>query len=92
VSVKINGVLPRPVDAVVREVLRRVLDRRPEAFVIHISRPHADLVVHLQQPFDKRLKFSSAAESEIARELYTTLVEIVEGELGPVAGEKPSPC
>lgn len=83
VSVKINGVLPGTVDGVVRVVLRRALDSRPEAFVVHISWPHSDLVVHVQQPFDKKLKFHSPGESEIARELYTTLREIAEGELGP---------
>ncbi len=92
VPVKINGVLPNSMDGVVRGVLRRALDPRPEAFVVHISRPHSDLVVHVQQPFDKRLKFSGAGESEIARELYTTVTEIAEGELGPVAtGKKGGP-
>jgi len=84
VSVKINGVLPNTMDSVVRAVLRRALDSRPEPFVVHISRLHSDLVIHIQQPFDRRLKFSSAGESEIARELLTTVTEIAEGELGPV--------
>ena len=82
-AVKINGVLPKGVDGTVREVLRRALDRRPEAFVVHISWPHADMVVHIQQPFDKRLKFSNPGEADIAREVYTTVTEIAEGELGP---------
>jgi hypothetical protein len=82
VPVKINGVLPKSVDGLVREVIRRALDSRPEAFVVHISWPHADLVVHIQQPFDKRLKFNSPAQSDIARELHVTLIEIAEGELG----------
>lgn len=81
--VKINGVLPKPVDGIVREVLRRALDPRPEAFVVHISWPHADMVIHVQQPFEKRLKFCNPGESDIARELYTTVMEIAEGELGP---------
>jgi hypothetical protein len=84
VPVKINGVLPKPVDGMVRAVLRRALDSRPEAFVVQISWPHADIVVHVQQPFDKQLKFNNPAETDIARELYTTVTEIVEGELGPV--------
>lgn len=81
--VKINGVLPNTVDGVVRAVLRRALDSRPEAFVVHISWPHSDLVVHVQQPFDKKLKFNNPGESDVARELYTTVMEIAEGELGP---------
>ena len=85
VSVKITGVLPNTMDSVVRAVLRRALDSRPEPFVVHISRPHySDLVIHIQQPFEKRLKFSSLGESDIARELFTTVTEIAEGELGPV--------
>jgi hypothetical protein len=84
VPVKINGVLPKSVDGMVREVLRRALDSRPETLVVQVSWPHADMVVHVQQPFDKRLKFNNPAESDIARELYTTVTEIVEGELGPV--------
>jgi len=83
VSVKIIGVLPSTIDGVVRTVLRRALDSRPEGFVVHISWPHSDLVVHIQQPFDKKLKFHSAGESDVARELYTTVAEIAEGELGP---------
>jgi hypothetical protein len=83
VPVKITGGLPNTMDIVVRAVLRRALDPRPEPFMVHISRLHADTVIHIQQPFDKRLKFSSAGESEIARELFTTVTEIAEGELGP---------
>jgi hypothetical protein len=85
VAVKIIGVLPNSIDGLVRAALRRALDPRPEAFVIHISRPHSDLVVQFQQPFDKRLKFSSAGESDFAREIFTTVAEIAEGELGPAA-------
>ncbi len=92
VPVKINGALPNSMDGAVRTVLRRALDARPEAFVVHISKPHSDLVIHIQQPFDKKLKFSSSGESEIARELYTTVTEIAEGELGPTgaSGERRS--
>lgn len=88
-SVKINGVLPGTVDGVVRAVLRRALDGRPESFVVHISWPHSDLVVHIQQPFDKKLKFHSPGESDVAREVYTTVAEIAEGELGPAPTTKP---
>lgn len=87
-AVKITGVLPNTIDAVVRAVLRRALDSRPEPFLVHISWPHSDLVVHIQQPFDKKLKFHSPGDSEIARELYTTVAEIAEGELGPASTTK----
>ena len=87
-AVKIIGVLPSTIDGVVRAVLRRALDPRPEAFVVHISWPHSDLVVHIQQPIDKKLKFHSLGESDIARELYSTVTEIAEGELGPAPATK----
>ncbi|HEV2424594.1 MAG TPA: hypothetical protein VGZ29_07190 [Terriglobia bacterium] len=87
-AVKIIGVLPNNTDAVVRAILRRALDSRPESFVVHISWPHSDLVVHIQQPFDKKLKFHRPGESELGRELYTTITEIAEGELGPAPGPK----
>lgn len=79
--VEIVGVLPPTVDAIVRNVLRQALDSRPQTFVVHISWPHADMIVHVQQPFDRKLKFNCGAETDVARELYTTLTEIVEGEL-----------
>jgi hypothetical protein len=69
---------------VVKEVLHRALDGRPQRFVVHISWPHADLIVHIQRPFDKKLKFNRPAEAEIARELCTTLTAIVDEECGPI--------
>ena len=81
---EIRGALPQPLDAVIRKSLHEALNARPEAFVVEISCPHADVVVHLQQPLDKRLKFTRPIESELARELYATITEIVAAELGPV--------
>ncbi len=80
--VEITGALRQPLDKLVREVLHRALDRRPQRFVVHIARPHGELVVHLQQPLDRRLKFNNPAETEIARELYGVLVEIVDEAFG----------
>ena len=81
--VEIQGELPQPLENVVKEVLYHALDARPQRFVVHISWPHTDLIVHIRGPFDRRLKFSRAAETEIARELYTTLSAIVDEECGP---------
>ena len=83
-AVEILGELPKPLEDVVKEVLHRALDPRPQRFVVHISWPHADLVVHIQRPFDKKLKFTRPAEGEIARELHTTLNAIVDEEYGPI--------
>jgi hypothetical protein len=53
--------------------------------VIELSWPHrSDLVVHIQEPLDKRLKFNRPIESELARELYATVTEVVEADFGPV--------
>ena len=84
VSVEILGTLPNPLDGMIREVLHRALDLRPQSFKVHISRSHADVVVHIREPIEKRLKFNCPLEAEIARELYVTLTAIVEEELGPV--------
>ena len=81
--VKISGVLPQPLDGIIREVLHRELDPRPQAVVVEISRQHGDIVVHLHKPFDKRLKFSQTAEGEIGRELSSILTDIVDEEFGP---------
>jgi hypothetical protein len=83
VSVNILGGLPPPLDTIVRKVLHRELDSRPQAVVVEISRQHGDIVVHLLEPFDKRLKFSQAAEGEIGRELSAILSDIVDEEFGP---------
>ena len=82
--VKIAGILRSPLDAMVRRVLQETLDPRPQEFVVRLSRPHADVVVHIERPFDKRLKFNSPVETDVARELYTTLTAIVEEEFGPL--------
>ena len=81
--VEIVGELPQPLDGMIRSVLSRVLDSRPQAIVVHISRPHSELVVQIRKPFDRTLKFNHPQEAEIARELYATLTAIVEDELGP---------
>ena len=80
VPLEILGELPKPMNALIREVLERVLGGRPERFIVHLSRPHADVIVHIQQPFDKKLKFTRPLESEIARELYAILTAIVDEE------------
>jgi hypothetical protein len=84
VPANILGELSQPLDGIVRKVLHRELDPRPQAVVVEISRQHGDVVVHVLEPFDKRLKFSQSAESEIARELSTTLTDILDEEFGPV--------
>lgn len=87
--VEIVGVLPSAVDGIVRQMLHRALGSRPEKFVVHVSWPHADMIVHVQRPFDRKLKFNHIAEGDVARELYTTLVEVADGELG-AATAKPT--
>jgi hypothetical protein len=85
VPVQIRGTLPQPLDGIIRKTLQQALEARPEAFVIELSWPHrSDLVVHIQEPFDKRLKFNRPIESELARELYATVTEVVEADFGPV--------
>jgi hypothetical protein len=81
VPVQITGVLPKQFDAVVKEALHRALDQRPEEFVVEVSRPHSELVVHIQSPLNKRLKFNQPIEVELARELFSVVTEIVDAEL-----------
>jgi len=72
-------------DGIIRKVLRRELDSRPQALVVEVSQQHGDIVVHLLEPFDKRLKFSQAAGAEVGRELSSILADIVDEEFGPVS-------
>lgn len=81
---EIQGELPKPLEKVVREVLHGALDPRPQRFIVHISWPHTDLIVDIQRPFNRRLKFNRPAEAEIARELATALTAIVDEECGPL--------
>ncbi len=83
--VEITGGVAQPLDKLVREVLHRALDGRPQRFVVHISRPHGEVIVHVQQPVDRRLKFNNPTETEIARELYGVLTEIMDEAFGPVS-------
>jgi len=83
VAIEILGELPKPLDAVVRQVLHDALGTRPQTFVVRLSWPHADMIVHIQQPFDRKLKFNRPLESEIARELYAIVTAIVDEECGP---------
>ena len=82
--VQITGVLPKQFDGAVRKTLHHVLHERPEEFVVEIGWPHSELVVHIHEPFDKRLKFNGTNEVDIARELLAVVTEIVESELGPI--------
>lgn len=82
--VEIRGALSQPLDAMLRKALRQALDARPEKFVAEISSQHSDVVVHIKEPIEKRLKFTRPMETELARELYATVTEIVDAELGPV--------
>jgi len=84
VPVNILGELPQPLDGIIRKVLHRELDSRPQALVVEVSRQHGDIVVHLLEPFEKRLKFSQAAGTEIGRELSSILTDILDEEFGPV--------
>lgn len=81
-SVEILGELRKPLGEVVRVVLRRALDPRPQHFLVHISWPHAELVVHIREPFDRRLKFNRPMESDLARELYATVTAIADERFG----------
>jgi hypothetical protein len=76
--VEIVGELKRPLDEIVREVLHKALDARTAKFEVHISQPHTELIVHVQKPFDRRLKFNALSEREIGRELYTAVTEIAQ--------------
>jgi hypothetical protein len=88
VPVTITGQLTKPLDAMVRKVLQRTLGPRPQEFTVHVSWPHAEMIVQITGALDKRLKFNSPVEAEVARELQTVLSEIIEGEFGPI--EKPA--
>ncbi|MGD0693439.1 MAG: hypothetical protein ABSB82_01145 [Terriglobia bacterium] len=79
--VQITGVLPKQFDAVVKEALHRALDAKPQEFVVEVSWPHSELVVHIQSPLNKRLKFNQPAETELGRELFSVVTEIVDAEL-----------
>jgi FAD/FMN-containing dehydrogenase len=83
VSVEITGGLPQPLDKLIREVLHRAFDHRPQRVMVHVSRPHGEVVVHVQQPFDRKLKFNNPQDTEIARELYGVLTEIMDEAFGP---------
>ncbi|HEV2348526.1 MAG TPA: hypothetical protein VG028_01640 [Terriglobia bacterium] len=82
--VQITGVLPRQFDGVVRKVLHQILDPRPQEFLVEISWPHSEMVVHFLAPLEKRLKFHGAIETEIARELHAVVGEIIDEEFGPI--------
>ncbi|HEY6292592.1 MAG TPA: hypothetical protein VI455_13670 [Terriglobia bacterium] len=82
--VKITGLLPSPLDGMVRRVLLEALDLRQEEFVVRLSRPHADVIVEIQRPFERRLKFNSPVETDVARELYTAITAIADEEFGPI--------
>ena len=83
--VEIRGALPQPLDGMLRKVLHEALDQRSEKFVVELSWPHlADVVVHIQEPIDKRLKFNRPIESELARELYATVTGIADAEFGSI--------
>jgi len=84
VPVQITGVLPRQLDSIVRKVLHQMLDARPQEFLVEISRPHAELIVHFQGPLEKRLKFNGTFETEVARELQAVVGEIIDEEFGPI--------
>lgn len=80
-ALEIIGELSSPLDAIVRQALHRALDSRPDRFVVEISQPHAELVIHIKSPFDRRLKFTPVAAIEVGRELHDTLTAIVDEEL-----------
>ena len=82
--VQITGVLPKQFDGIVRKVLHEILDPRPQEFLVEISRPHAEMIVHFQGPLEKRLKFNGTIEMEIARELHAVVGEIIDEEFGPI--------
>jgi hypothetical protein len=80
--VDVLGELPEPLDGMVRNALTRALDKRPQGFVVYISRPHSEIIVDIREPFRRTLKFNHPQEAEITRELYATVTAIVEDELG----------
>ena len=82
--VEIIGELPKSVDQTVRQVLHRALDGRRQLFVVDVSWPHAELIIAIQKPFGRRLKFNHPSEAEIARELYATIMAIADEKCGPM--------
>jgi hypothetical protein len=80
-SLEVVGELRDPLDTIVKEALHKALDTKPGGFVVHISQPHSELIVHIKTPFDRRLKFNPVSEFEIGRELCTALSAIVDEEL-----------
>ncbi len=81
-SAEILVELESPMDKLVKDALHRALDSRVEEFVVHVFRLHQEVVVHIRQPFDRRLKFSAASGEEVVRELSSTIVEIADDTLG----------
>ena len=77
----IVGELGGPLDAIVKEALHHALDAKPGDFVVQISQPYAELIVHVKAPFDRRLKFNPVSALEVGRELHDTLTAIVDEEL-----------
>jgi hypothetical protein len=78
---EIEGELGNPLDTIVKEALHKALDTRPGSFVVHLSQPHGELIVHVKSPFERRLKFNSISEFEIGRELHTALSAIADEEV-----------
>jgi hypothetical protein len=78
---EIAGELRSPLDVIVQNALHKALDAKPGNYVVHISQPHAELIVHIREPFDRRLKFNPVSDLEVGRELYTALTAIVDEEL-----------
>jgi hypothetical protein len=81
VALEIVGELSSPLDAIVKEALHHALDRRSGDFVVQISQPYAELIVHVKAPFDRTLKFNPVSALEVGRELHDTLTAIVDEEL-----------
>jgi hypothetical protein len=77
-SAEILVELDSPIDKLVKDALHKALDNRDERFVVHVSRAHSEVVVHIREPFERTLKFSSASGAEIVRELSGTIVEIAD--------------
>jgi hypothetical protein len=80
-SLEVVGELRDPLDTIVKEALHKALDARPGGFVVHVSQPHGELIVHVKTPFDRRLKFNPVSDFEIGRELITALSAIADEEL-----------
>ena len=81
--VKISGVLPEGLDALVRKVLHQALSGRAQNFTVHVSQSHRDVVVDIREPFEKKVKFTGSAALEIARALQAILADILDEECGP---------